>query len=96
LRKYDGKPRQLSLTVETIATLVKIPSLESLDLSEIRLTSADLAPLSALPNLKKLNLREVDISADDVEQLRTTMPGVTIEWKPMTDEERAKLDEFLK
>ena len=96
LSKYDGKLRQPCLTEATIATLAEMKSIETLDLTEVRLTYPVLEPLSALPKLKKLKLQGVDISNGDMEKLRAKMPGVAIDWKPFTDEERKRLDDFLK
>jgi hypothetical protein len=61
-----------------------------------RLTFPVIEQLAVLPNLKKLKLEGVDITADDVEKLRAKMPGVSIDWKPMSEEERKRLQEFLK
>lgn len=96
LSKYDGKPRQPGLTDATVSTLAQMKSLETLDLTEMRLTFPVIEQLSALPKLKKLKLHGVDMSADDAEKLRGKMPGVTIEWKPLTDDERKQLENFLK
>lgn len=49
-----------------------------------------------LPRLKKLELRRIDIPATDVETLRAALPSVAIDWKPLTDDERTKLEAFLK
>lgn len=71
----------------TIPTLAKIRSLEALELFEARLTFDDLAPLKVLPKLKKLSIHTTDISGHDVEKLRTSLPGVEIDFKPVTVEE---------
>jgi hypothetical protein len=96
LSKHNGKPRQPCLTDETLATIAKMKSLESLELTEMQLTFPVIEQLSALPNLKKLKLEGVDISAKDIEKLRTKMAGVSIEWKPMTEAEIKRLQDFLK
>ncbi len=96
LRQWNGKPNPLSIDDSTIATLAKLKSLESLGLDEVRLTHAGLVQLKALPNLKKLTLQRADISEADIAKLRTDLPGVTIEWKPLTDEERKGLEGMLK
>jgi hypothetical protein len=46
--------------------------------------------------LKKLELRRIDIPASDIDALKATLPSVAIDWKQLTDEERTKLDGFLK
>lgn len=96
LRQYGGKPNGLSIDDSTLATLAKMKSLEALSLDEVRLTYAGLAQLKALPNLKKLILQRADIPEADLAKLRADLPGVTIDFKPMTDEERKKLEGMLK
>ena len=96
LRKWNGQPNPLSLDDTTLATLARMKSLETLSLDEVRLTHAGLVQLKALPNLKKLILQRTDISEADLAKLRTDLPGVTIDFKPMTEEERKKLEGFLK
>lgn len=96
LRQYNGKPNALSLDDRTLATLAKMKSLESLTLDEVRLTHAGLVQLKALPNLKKLALLRTDIAEAEVAKLHADLPGVSIEFKPLTDEERKKLEGMLK
>lgn len=96
LRQYSGKPNALSIDDTTLATLAKMKSLETLQLDEVRLTHASLAKLKALPKLKKLILQRADISEADITKLRADLPGVTVDWKPLTDTERKALDGFLK
>ncbi len=96
LRQWNGKPNPLSIDDSTLVSLAKLKSLESLSLDEVRLTHAGLVQLKALPNLKKLTLQHADISEADVAKLRTDLPKVTIEWKPLTQDERKKLEGMLK
>ena len=96
LRKWNGQPNALSSDDVTLATLAKMKSLESLSLDEVRLTHAALAQLKALPNLKKLSLQHADIAEADIAKLRADLPGVTIEWKPLTGDERKALEGMLK
>lgn len=67
-------------TDETIATLVEMKTLESLQLDEARLTLPALVQLKQLPALKKLTLGGVDVLKADVERLRQEMPNVKIDW----------------
>ena len=96
LRRYDGGSNAASLDDSTFAVLRKLKTLESLTLDEARLSLAALQQLKELPRLKKLELRRIDISAGDIEALRAALPSVAIDWKPLTDDERAKLESFLK
>lgn len=96
LRQWNGKPNPLSIDDTTLATLAKLKSLETLSLDEVRLTHAGLVQLKALPNLKKLILQRTDVPEAELAKLRADLPGVTIDFKPMTDEERKKLEGMLK
>lgn len=96
LRRYDGKPNALSLDDNSLATFATMRSLESLTLFESRFTLAALRQLKDLPNLKKLNLQGSDVTPSDVEALRMAMPAVGIDWKPLSDEERSKLEAMIK
>ncbi len=84
----NGQPTPPSLDESTFATLAQIKSLESLELTEARLTAAIIPPLAALPRLSKLKILTVDISAADVAALRTALPNVKIDWQPLTDTDR--------
>ena len=96
LRRYDGGSNAASLDDATFNVLTKLKTLESLTLDEARLSLAALQQLKELPRLKKLELRRIDIPAADVETLRAALPSVAIDWKPLTDDERTKLEAFLK
>ena len=96
LRRYDGGSNAASLDDSTFNVLTKLKTLEALTLDEARLSLAALQRLKELPRLKKLELRRIDIPAADVETLRTALPSVAIDWKPLTDDERTKLEAFLK
>ncbi len=96
LRRYDGGSNAASLDDSTFDVLTKLTKLESLTLDEARLSLAALQRLKELPRLKKLELRRIDISTADVEALKASLPNVAIDWKPLTDDERTKLEAFLK
>lgn len=94
--RVEGQNR-LALTDETLATLAQIKSLEELELEESRLTLPAIEQLKALPHLKTLALRNcLDVPPDDLEKLRKELPGVTIQWKPMTEKDRELLNNVLK
>jgi len=86
----------LSLTEATLDVLVELKSLETLQLSQARYTADNLARLRALPNLKRLTLNQIDRPAADVAKLKAALPNVAVDWKPMSDEDRATLEKFLK
>ena len=94
---YDGKPRQLSLTDETIDTIVQLKTLERLFFIDAKLSLPALEKLKALPNLKSLDLMQVDIPPADVEKLRAELPNVKIPTRtPLTEADHKRLDQFLK
>jgi hypothetical protein len=67
-------------TDKTIAILVDMKSLESLQLDEARLTFAAVRQLKQLTALKTLKLGGIDMPKQYVERLRREMPQVKIEW----------------
>jgi len=95
LQPHANSSNPLSLTEATLDVLVDLKSLEALQLSQARYTADALARLRALPNLKRLGLNNIDLPADDVAKLRAALPNVTVDWKPLSDEDRASLDKFL-
>lgn len=96
LRRWDGSSNALSLDDSTFDVLVKLTTLESLSLDETRLSLDGLLKLKALPSLKKLELRRIELAAEDVEKLKAALPQCKVDVKAMTDEERKKLEGYLK
>lgn len=96
LRRWDGSSNALSLDDATLDLLSRLQTLESLSLDEAKLSLDALLKLKALPKLKKLSLARIDLSAEDLEKLKAALPDTKIDFKPMTDEERKKLDAYLK
>jgi len=83
-----GKPAPPSFDDSTIATLARMKSLESLELFEARLTAKSLTQLQALPKLRKLKIHTAEISAAEIETLRTALPGVIIDFQPISEADR--------
>jgi hypothetical protein len=69
-----------SISDQTISVLIGIPSLESIQLSEARMTFNALSQMKQLPNLKTLALENIDIPEADVERLRKELPKVQVKW----------------
>lgn len=86
-----GKDSPASFDESTMATVAQIKSLETLELTEARLTAAILPHLKALPNLKKLKIETVDIAPADVEAIKAALPNVVVDFKPMSAEEKESL-----
>jgi hypothetical protein len=89
-------PKPASLCDAALPELAKIAGLEELSLQEARLGGEALLALKGLPKLKKLTVSQVDTPAADIEKLRAALPGVTIEWKPLTEEQGKMLVDKLK
>src|SRR5665213_3085791 len=70
---------------ETIAILLELKSLESIQLSEARLKLSALLELKHLPNLKTLTLDGIDLPEADVETLKREMPKVQVKWTKPTE-----------
>jgi hypothetical protein len=96
LRRYDGRPNLLCLDDSTFDVLIQLKTLESLTLHEAKLSLASLRRLREIPKLSKLVLLMIDVPAEDIDTLKTELPAIKIEWKPLTEEEREKLTAFLK
>ena len=86
-----GKAVPASLDDSTLATLAKIPTLETLTLTEMRLTATALLQLKALPKLAKLTIQQTDVSAADIEKARAELTKVKLDFKPLTDQDRDEL-----
>ena len=84
------------LTDQSLTTLVKIQTLESLEIGEARFTLEALKQLRNLPHLKRLKIDRTEIAAADIDALRTELPGVKVEFEPLTEEQRPKLEAYLK
>jgi len=69
-----------SLSDETIAVLIQMKSLETLQLEEARLKLDALVQLKQLPELKKLTLEGIDLMETDVDRLRAELPKVELKW----------------
>ena len=96
LRRYDGRSNALCLDDSTFDVLVQLKTLETLTLNEAKFSLAGLRRLSELPKLTKLVLMTIDVPAEDIETLKTELPSVKIDWKPLTSDERENLTAFLK
>lgn len=86
-----GKDAPASFDESTMETLAQIKTLESLELTEARLTAKIIPQLQSLPKLKKLRFESVDISAADIEAIRTALPDCKVEFKPMSEAEKESL-----
>lgn len=80
-----GKDSPISFDESTMATLAQIKTLESLELTEARLTAKIIPHLKALLKLAKLKIETVDISAADVEAIQAALPNCKVDHKPMSE-----------
>jgi hypothetical protein len=81
----DSPPSFDDSTLETIA---KIKTLESLELTEARLSAKIIPQLKSLPKLKMLKFETVDISSADVDAIKAALPGVTVILVPLSDADK--------
>jgi len=86
-----GKDTPVSFDESTMEVLALLKALESLELTEARLSAKIIPQLQALPKLTKLKIETVDISAADVEAIRTALPNCKVDFKPMSDSEKESL-----
>lgn len=86
-----GKDSPVSFDESTVPTLAQIKTLESLELTEARLSAKIIPQLKALPKLTKLKIETVDIPAADVEAIKAALPNCKVDFKPMTDAEKEAL-----
>jgi hypothetical protein len=83
-----GKDSPISFDESTMATLAQIKTLESLELTEARLSAKIIPYLKALPKLTKLKIETVDISAADVEAIQAALPNCKVDFKPMSETDK--------
>ncbi|MCE9604607.1 MAG: hypothetical protein K8U03_06835 [Planctomycetia bacterium] len=91
-----GGGKAVSLSDASLPTFATIKTLETLSIGEAHFTVAGLAALKSLPALKKLELWQTDMSAEEVEVVKKEFPDVKVDWKPLTDEQRKSLENYLK
>ncbi len=87
-RLPNGKDSPVSFDESTMATLAQIKTLESLELTEARLSAKIIPQLKVLPKLTKLRIETVDISAADVEAIKAALPNCTVDFKPISDADK--------
>jgi hypothetical protein len=91
-----GKDHAPNFDATTLALFAEMPSLESLDVFEAKLTAADFAPLKKLPKLIRLKIHGTEITEADVAKVRELLPTVKVDYKPITEEERGNLNKKLR
>lgn len=83
-----GKDAPVSFDESTMETLVKIQTLESLELTEARLSAKVIPHLKALPKLTRLKFQNVDMPAADVEAVKAALSGCKVDFEPMSVAEK--------
>jgi hypothetical protein len=78
-QRLSNKPPTM-LADDTIGVLASMKSLESVSLSESRLSLDALSQLKQLTSLKRLTLDNLDIAEADIDKLRKVLPAVQIKW----------------
>jgi hypothetical protein len=77
-----------SFDESTMDVISQLKTLESLELTEARLSARIIPQLKALPKLKRLKFEMVDISSSDVESIKAALPEVKVEWQPLSETEK--------
>ncbi len=86
----------LSLSDASLETLSSIKTLETLEIGEADFHLPALRQLAKLPRLKRLKIDRTYLSAADIEALKAALPRVQIRFAPLTEDDRQKLDAYLK
>jgi len=86
-----GKDSPASFDESTLATIAQIKTLESLELTEARLSAKIIPHLKALPKLTQLRIETVDITDADVDAIKAALPQCQVDFKPMSDAEKEAL-----
>lgn len=84
------------LSDQSLPTLLKIQTLESLEIGEARFSLEALKQLKNLPHLKRLKIDRTELSTQDIDLLRAELPNMKIDFEPLTDEQRKKLEAYLR
>ncbi len=80
-----GKDSPVSFDESTMTVIAQIKTLESLELTEARLSARIIPQLKSLPKLAKLKIQTVDISAADVDAIKAALPECKVDFEPMSD-----------
>ncbi len=83
-----GKDAPVSFDDSTMAMIAQIKTLESLELTEARLSAKIIPRLQALPKLTKLKIEMVDITAADVEAIKAALPNCKVDHKLLSDADK--------
>ena len=83
-----GKDSPISFDESTMETIAKITTLESLELTEARLSRKIIPYLKSLPKLTKLKIETVDISVEDVAAIQRSLPNCKVDHKPITEADK--------
>ncbi|WP_145283549.1 hypothetical protein [Rosistilla oblonga] len=86
----------LSLSDASLETLTQIKTLETLEIGEADFHLPALRQLAKLPRLKQLKIDRTYLSEADIDALKSALPGVQIGFEPLTEDQRKKLDAYLK
>lgn len=87
-RLPSGKDSPISFDESTMNVIAQIKTLESLELTEARLSAKIIPQLKELPKLTKLKIETVDISDADVEAIKAALPNCKVDFKPIPDAEK--------
>ena len=81
-----------TLADDCLPALAELTSLESLNLTEARLSLAALEQLNKLPKLKRLNLDGIDLAESDVAALKQQLAKTDVRWTAPKEVEKKRID----
>ncbi|MEZ5384455.1 MAG: hypothetical protein R3F13_02950 [Prosthecobacter sp.] len=83
-----GSDAPASFDETTMKTLAGIKTLESLELTEARLSAKVIPDLKALPKLTRLKFQNVDMPDADVEAVKAALPNCRVDFEPMSEADK--------
>jgi len=73
-----------------------IKSLERLEIGEADFSVKALAGLAKAPSLKQVKVYNTFLKESDIEALKKQLPDIKVIFEPQTDDQRKKLETYLK
>ena len=83
-----GKDSPVSFDESTLPVIAQIETLETLELTEARLSAKIIPSLKALPKLARLKIQTVDIPLADVEEIKAALPAVKVDHEPISETDK--------
>ncbi|MGE9269027.1 MAG: hypothetical protein ACQKBY_13120 [Verrucomicrobiales bacterium] len=95
-QRLPRKGEPVCLSDASLPVLAGMESLEVLQLSEGRFSLAGLRALQKARNLRSLEISQSEVTEETVAALREVLEGVKVEFKPLTEKQKAQLERYLR